>query len=143
MLISCRHCQGGRYGLFRSHTLLRLLRLSRLLSIFARGVASAGVALLLALAVLVGCDKLFTEWRTVRSIGNELPSLQIAMAHVLAYQATLVDTVKRNANQISEATLQTLDARIRLVEKRIRDLNAIQARISPWSALAGSWSGSG
>lgn len=106
--------------------------MGRLLSFFIRRGASVAIAAVLVLLVLMSGHKLSAEWRDLRSVRNELPSLQTAMTNVVAFQKAIVATIKHEADQMSAATLHTLDAQIRLVDERIIKLRAMQEDVSLW-----------
>lgn len=114
--------------------------MGRLISFFLGGAKRIGIAFLLALAVLMCGSWLKAGWHEVRSVDAELPLLQGAVERVLAQQATMVGTVKREADQMATATLEALGSRIRTVDKRTASLLAARAAASLWPDVRGGTS---
>lgn len=124
-------------GRFFLHVLPWVLRLGRLISFFLGSARRIGIAFLLALAVLTCGPWLWAGWHEVRSVGAELPLLQGATERLLAQQATMVRTVKRETDQMSTASSEALDARILAVDKRTASLVAARAAASSWPDVIG------
>lgn len=72
--------------------------------------------------VLAAGSWIRSEWRSMQSIVGELPSLQAAHKNVSEHQAILVDRTTRQVRQLSGATVQQLDARIRVLGDEISRL---------------------
>jgi hypothetical protein len=141
MVISLGNCLGGHVGpLLFPYVSPWVPRLGRLISFFLDSAKRIGIAFLLALAVLMCGPWLRAGWHEVRSVDAELPLLRGATERVFAQQATMVGTVKREADQMATATLEALDARIRTVDKRTAGLLAARAAASSWPDVRGGTS---
>jgi hypothetical protein len=117
---------------FFLHVLSWVPRLGRLIFFLLGSARRIGIAFLLALAVLTCGPWLWAGWHEVRSVGAELPLLQGATERLLAQQAMMVRTVKRETDQMSTASSEALDARILAVDKRTASLLAARAAASSW-----------
>jgi len=85
--------------------------------------------------ILVGGNWARGEWRHVRATVDELPSLRQAQQHVDAVQAGLRTEIERETRQMSTATLQQLDARMRVLDADIGRLAQAQEDASVLSVL--------
>lgn len=70
------------------------------------------------------------EWRNMQSIAGELPSLQRSREDLSEYQAALAQEIAQQVGQLSSATVQQFDARIRALDLEIQRLRQGQEKLS-------------
>jgi hypothetical protein len=104
--------------------------MGQLISAFLRTVRRNVLLFLGIVLILASGSWLRGEWKSIQGIVAELPSLQSSLNETDEYQATLVRKLTQQLRQFSDATLQQLDARIRLLDSEMRDLQNAQDKES-------------
>lgn len=79
--------------------------------------------------ILVSGKFIRSEWMHIRSIVNELPALQTAQTDVRNHQEALARTMARQVGQLSEATVQQINAEIRILDNEIGVLQRERSNI--------------
>jgi hypothetical protein len=84
--------------------------------------------------ILVAGKFIRSEWAHVQSIVNELPALRTALTDVDNRQAALAQEIARQVGRFSGATVQQLDAQIRVLDNDISRLQRERNTVSLSSA---------
>lgn len=91
--------------------------------------------------ILVSGKLIRSEWIHVQRIVNELPALRTVQADVSNHQAALAHEMARQVGRLSEATIEQLDAEIRVLDNQITCLqhNRNNVALSPGALKGADW----
>ena len=116
-----------------------LFRVGHLLSLIFRTLRRNLFLFTSIVLVLASGSWIRSEWKSIQRIVGELPSLQSADKNVSEYQAILIQRTTQQVRRLSGATVQQLDARIRIIDDQIIGLQQEKDRVSIFSsAVKGS-----
>lgn len=104
--------------------------MGQLLSVLLQTIRRNVLLFLGIILILASGSWLRDEWKSIQHIVAELPSLQRTLKETDEYQTTLVGNLTQQLRQLSDATLQQFDARIRFLDLEIRDLQQAQDKES-------------
>jgi uncharacterized small protein (DUF1192 family) len=104
--------------------------MGHLLSVLLKNVCRNLLVFTSIVLILASVNWLRSEWKNMQSIVGELPSLQRSQKNLSEYQAALVQKIAQQIGQLSSATVQQFDARIRALDFEIHRLKQEQEKLS-------------
>jgi hypothetical protein len=102
--------------------------MGHLLSVFFAALRRNVVLFVCIVLILAGGSWIRAEWKNIQSIVDELPSLEREQDEVNNRQALLMRTTYQGLRQLAGATVKQLNARMRVVDQEIHDLQQEQAK---------------